>query len=124
MLVMYPTCQSRLYYTSIHTDAVAAAVLIFFNLIASLAVYTAGKLKAKASIQPVQSPKYLGTMYFFSCLIVLTTFFALLVHVELVTSVKKAIHPSTGGNPTLRLEWGNTVSLNDFSHWAHFIYHN
>ncbi|KAF9446906.1 hypothetical protein P691DRAFT_156608 [Macrolepiota fuliginosa MF-IS2] len=90
--------------------ASAALVLITFGL--ALSVYVAGKTTAKTSIGSLQHPKYLGTQFCLGCLTALTTFFVLLVHLELVTSVKKAVRAQlNSGNETLRTEWGNATWL-------------
>lgn len=54
---------------------------------------------------------YLRITFALTCFTAFTTFFVLLVHVELVSSVKKLVHTKTSsGGPALRVQWGNAVS--------------
>lgn len=91
MLVIYP----------------AVATLAFLCFIWFLSVHLRNGIGARKSFQAIRDPPFSILQFTLACFTALATFFVFLVHVELVSSVKKSfrLRPPY----TLQLAWGNST---------------
>ena len=114
MLVIYPAGQSP--STVSHSVAwrnLIVATLAFLCFIWFLSVHLRNGIGARKSFQAIRDPPFSILQFTLACFTALATFFVFLVHVELVSSVKKSfrLRPPY----TLQLAWGNSVSFESIS---------
>jgi len=109
MLTIYPAGQSSTTVscpTSWHNRVVAA--LAFISFIWFLSVALRNRTGARRSFQAIRDPPFSRLQFILTCLTTLATFFVLLVHIQLVISVKRSIRlPPLNA---LQIRWGNSVS--------------
>jgi len=110
MLAIYPAGYSSItvtYSTSWHNRVVAALAFICFIWFLSVALRN--RIGARRLFQAIRDPPFSRLQFILTCLTTLATFFVLLVHIQLVISVKRSIRlPSPNA---LQIGWGNSVSF-------------